>query len=200
MANSSGFDLRGVRVQLRRPVDSSLAALWDRAGAGSILPNGRRPSQFSYFFKSILPELDGYCWVFDTSDAFNWLWEDAVFAKEIGAVLDASQSGVDSSLYVGRPGFMTELAPYVRDDWNTLLGFERPPADRDRHMALWHEDECQPALLEQVDVFLENWDAAFWVLYARRVELLERVRIDLTGVEEVCVKETTLSEMHARPR
>jgi hypothetical protein len=182
------LDIPGIRVSRVR------GAATDRTPPRPMLPDGNPASQFSWFFKSILSDLDAYYWLVDRSDGFRALGEDSPDSQRITNLLypdsdDSPSPDATAGRFLHHSRLMTEIAPFVRDDWNSLHGFARLPADPDRVYELRETNERGRDFLPLLDVLLENWDAAFWHLYTRNRSLIERVRADLAGDPTVRVED-----------
>lgn len=205
MDKTTDFDIPGIRIERAAAGSSGMAVPADQARPRPMLPNGREASDFSWFFRSILPELDAYYWLLDTAEGFRGLDEDTPSARRLSELLghgpdkrnaESCVSPVD--LFRHKRRLMTEIAPYVRDDWNSLYGFERLPANPVRIVELWNKDENQPAFLEQVDVFFENWDGAFWMFYTHQAALVEKVRNDLKDDPRVRIETESYRQTQAQ--
>lgn len=188
MRKPATLDVPGVRVSLVR------GAAGDRTPPRPVLPDGYPASQFSWFFKSILSDLDACYWLVDHSDGFRALGENSPDSQRVTNLLnpdptDSPSSDIAPTRFLHAPRLMTEIAPFVRDDWNSLHGFVRLPADPDRVYELRESNERGRDFLPLVDVLFENWDAAFWHLYTRNTSLIDRVRADLAHDPSVRVED-----------
>jgi hypothetical protein len=136
------------------------------------------------FFRSILSDLDGYYWLFSGSDGIRFPADDSPVTDRIIELL-TTKSVDNGSMMRPEDWFrhgaqlITEIAPYVSDDWNSLFGFNSLPADAQRTVDAWRKDEGNRDFLERTAVIFENWDAAFWTFYPKDPLLLIRVKEDL---------------------
>ncbi len=188
MPKLATLDVPGIRIARVRAAAGAPSSPRPR------LPSGEHVSDFSWFFKSILADLDACYWLVDPADGFRDVNDDSPDAQHIVGLLYPDESappppGAAAAPFLHHPRLITVLAPYVRDDWNSLHGFERLPDDPDRVAALREANERGREFLMLVDVVLENWDAAFWQLYTHNDALRERVRADLQHDPHVRVEQ-----------
>lgn len=202
LSTRNGFDIPGIRICRIAPVEVTPAG---KAAPRARLPNGEMASDFSYYFKSILSDLDACYWLLDVSEGFRWLTEGGAFAQRILELLDSGPEDEERSSPVlpvehfhHEPRLISEIAPYVRDDWNSLYGFAQLPADPACVVALWTKSEQSSEFLKRADLIFENWDGAFWTFYTNNAALVERFRLDMEREPGVKVEAESFQETRAK--
>lgn len=202
MTARNRFDIPGIRVFRIAPFEATPAG---KTAPKARLPNGEIASDFSCFFKSILSDLDACYWLLAVADGFTWLWERDSAAQRICELLGCGPAFEERSSSVSpveqfhhQLRLMSEIAPYVRDDWNSLYGFAQLPFDPARVVALWAQDEQNSEFLKRADFIFQNWDGAFWTFYTHNAALLERVQHDLANEPGIKVEAESFQETRAK--
>jgi hypothetical protein len=188
--------------------------------------NGDLPtdeSLFAHTFRTILPELAAYTWLFDPTDYYPFR---GIGNPEFERV-DEQLPGVG----IIPPGtLLPRFAKYVIDDWCDLFGFFHPPArpedfftnlrraeKGDGKVAARFFSGCRKPeewaaadkryfdlaksegtatgryLANTVDICFCNLQGLIWEIYTRSNNLLNSVRAHVRGIERVSYWETELT-------
>ncbi|MGL6097390.1 MAG: hypothetical protein ACRC7O_16515 [Fimbriiglobus sp.] len=151
--------------------------------------NTPRPpeSYFAAFFAPVLPHLGHLTWLLDIQafriplDLPNAELEAFENRQQWVAAEGGPHTGSLGEHYVADPGFVADYAAWVSDDWNSLYGFDRPPADWRGWLRAGHktgpqwQTERAADLASGTAVCFFAVDYVFWEFFARDARLVRIV-------------------------
>jgi hypothetical protein len=169
-------------------------------------------SDFAFFFRDVLAELDRLIWISGQDNPLRCGAPDALWETLQPVFPLPAPGGCDPvPCWLFPEGFLVAHAGEIRDDWNELFGFSQAPADWqawfaerlfyvDRHYCDGGSLEDQPRAINErrarhiestVQACFLNVDGCYWEFFAKDGHLLDRVRQRCLAIAGLRVEEVS---------
>jgi hypothetical protein len=181
------------------------------AGQFKTSPLSGHEPEFPFIFKPILEDLKEYYWLVNHDTFFfpvEW-YDQSTYDKKTDTYIAGPIKEVYSKFEIigshgeallGIPQIMPLYAQYIKDDWNRLIAFSEKPKDIKAWLKMYRGQkrtkERADFISKTVDIGFANVDGAYWEIFTKKTELIDKLKKYLDGIEGIKIEENKLEQSY----